>query len=289
MKRRLLLAVAFVCTLTVAFFAGNNIINALQRTTYTATYSTQVDGMTRSWEVIAPVAALPPKAPIIVMLSGIAAGVNQEAARDHLIPYASADLAELVYPAGYHQSWNAGGCFGDAAAQNIDDVAFLKALVPTVDPGHEHPIYLAGYSNGGRMAYRVACDAPRLFDAIAVAKAMPMPGCVVTQPVTILQVASLDDTAVPFKPGERGKETPPATVEVGLLRAADKCSERRVASSYPGMTLTTWNDCAAGARVQFAVYDKGGHNFPPPRPKTPGADQVVYAFFSKTAVAPLPR
>jgi polyhydroxybutyrate depolymerase len=289
MKRRLILAAAFVCTLAIAFFAGNNIINALQRTTYTATYSTQVDGMTRSWEVIAPVAALPPKAPIIVMLSGIAAGVNQEAARDHLIPYASAGLAELVYPAGYHQSWNAGGCCGDAAARNVDDVAFLKALVPRVDPGHQHPIYLAGYSNGGRMAYRMACSAPGVFDAIAVAKAMPMPGCVVTHPVTILQIAALDDTAVPFKPGDRGKEAPPATVEVGHLRAIDNCSERTVASAYPAMTLTTWNDCATGTRVEFAVYAAGGHNFPPPRPRTPGADQVVYAFFTSTAVAPLPR
>jgi polyhydroxybutyrate depolymerase len=289
MKRRLILAVAFVCTLAVAFFAGNNIINALERTTYTVTSSMQVDGMTRSWEVIAPVAALPPKAPIIVVLSGIAAGVNQELMRDHFLPYASAGQAELVYPAGYDKSWNAGGCCGDAAARSVDDVAFLKALVPRVDPGHEHPIFLVGYSNGGRMAYRMACSAPGLFDATAVAKAMPMPGCVVTQPVTILQIASLDDTAVPFAPGDRGKESPPATVEVGLLRATDKCSERIVASRYTGLTVTTWNDCATGARVQLAVWNTGGHNFPPPRPKTPSAAQVTYAFFTQTAVAPLPR
>jgi polyhydroxybutyrate depolymerase len=288
MKRRVILAVAFVCTLSVAFFAGTNILSALERKTYTATYSMKVDGMTRSWQVIAPVAALPASTPIIVVLSGIAASVSDEERRDGFLPYATAGLAELVYPVGYEKSWNAGGCCGKAAARDVNDVAFLKALVPKVDPGRAHPIYLVGYSNGGRMAYRMACSAPGLFDGTAVAKAMPDPGCVVTRPLTFLQIDALDDPAVPFQPGDKGRETPAATVEVGRLRAADKCSERPVTSPYPAMTLTTWNDCAAGTRLQFAAYDSGGHDFPAASGKTPGAADLIMAFFTKTAISPLP-
>lgn len=287
MKRRLILAVAFVCAVAVAFFAGTNILSALERKTYTATYSMQVDGMSRSWEVIAPVAALPKSAPIIVMLSGIAASVSDEVRRDGFVPYATAGLAELVYPVGYENSWNAGGCCGKAAAHDVNDVAFLRALVPRVDPGHERPIYLVGYSNGGRMAYRMACSVPDLFDGIAVAKAMPDPGCVVRRPVTILQIDALDDPAVPFQPGDKGRETPAATVEVARLRATDQCSERSVTSPFPAMTLTTWNDCTSGTRVQFAAYDTGGHGFPPIKGKTPGAAELIMAFFTKTAIAPL--
>jgi polyhydroxybutyrate depolymerase len=289
MRRSLILAVAFVCTLAVAFFAGTNILSALERKTYTATYSMQVDGMTRSWEVIAPVAALPKSAPIIVMLSGIAAPVSIEVQRDDFVPYASAGMAELVYPVAYKQSWNAGGCCGKAAAKNIDDIAFLKALVPQVDPGHEHPIYLVGYSNGGRMAYRMACSAPGLFDGTAVAKAMPDPGCVVTRPLTLLQIDAHNDPSVPFQPGDKGRETPAATVEVDRLQAADHCSERAVASPYPAMTLTTWNDCVSGTRLQFAAYDSGGHSFPFIKGKTPGAAQLIMAFFTKTPIAPVPK
>jgi polyhydroxybutyrate depolymerase len=289
MKRRLILAVAFVCTLSVAFFAGTNILSALERKTYTATYSMRVDGMTRSWEVIAPVAALPDSTPIIVVLSGIAASVSDEVRRDGFVPYATAGLAELVYPVGYEKSWNAGGCCGEAAARDVNDVAFLKALVPKVDPGHEHPIYLVGYSNGGRMAYRIACSAPGLFDGTAVAKAMPDPGCVVRRPLTFLQIDALDDPAVPFQPGDKGRETPAATVEVGRLRAADECSERSVASPYPAMSLTTWNECVAGTRLQFAAYDSGGHGFPATEGKTPGAAELIMAFFTKTPVSPLPN
>lgn len=289
MKRKLILAVAFICTVTAASFAGANILSALERQSYTVTNSTQAGGLNRSWEVIAPVAALPKKAPIIVVLAGIAAPIDNEVQRDRFIPYVNAGMAELVYPVGIGESWNAIGCCGRAASQNVDDIAFMRALVAQVDPGHEHPIYLVGYSNGGRLAYRLACDDPGIFDATAVVKAMPMPGCEVTQPLTILQIDSLDDTAVAFQPGDPGKESPDATTEVGILRGADGCALRSAVSTYPAMTFTTWDHCASGNRVGFAVWDTGGHNFPPPKGTTPGAASVIWAFFTKTAVAPLPK
>jgi poly(3-hydroxybutyrate) depolymerase len=118
---------------------------------------------------------------------------------------------------------------------------------------------------------------------------MPMPDCVVTQPLTIMQIASRDDTAVPFAPGDTGKESPPATVEVARLRAADGCRAPSVVTPHGAMTVTTWTNCASGARVGFAVWDVGGHNFPPPIGKTPGANSIIWSFFTNTALAPLPR
>lgn len=289
MKRILILTVAFVLTLGVAMFAGTNIINALGRQSYTVNYSMQVGTMTRTYEEIAPVAALPKSAPIIVVLSGIAVSVPTEVTRDLLVPYVNTGQAELIYPMGYEESWNAGGCCGYAAAAAVDDVAFLQALVAQVDPGHAHPVYVVGYSNGGRLAYRMACDYPGLFDGTAVVKAMPMPGCVVSRPLTILQIDALDDTAVPYQPGDPGKEKPAATVEVARLRAADGCSDSSAVAPHSAMTLTTWAKCASGERVGFAVWATGGHNFPPPKGNTPGAAAVIWSFFTKTPLAPIPR
>jgi polyhydroxybutyrate depolymerase len=288
-RRALILAVAFVCTLGVASFASANIISELQRQTYTATYSMKAGGMNRSYEVIGPVAALPDSAPIIVVLSGIAAPVSAEVKRDYLTPYVNTAQAELVYPVGYKMSWNAGGCCGQAAQHDVDDVAFIKALVAAVNPGHMHPVYAVGYSNGGRLAYKLACSAPGLFDGTAVVKAMPDPGCVVTRPLTILQIASLDDTAVPYAPGDKGRESPPATVEVARLRAVDGCTGSPAASTHSQMTLSTWTSCTSGARVGFAVWNSGGHGFPWPQGSTPSAAQVIWSFFTKTPVAPLPK
>ena len=260
--------------------AGGSILEATGRQSVTTTYSMKVGGTARSYKTIVPVAPLPKSAPIIVVLGGISAPVSNEITRDRLVPYAEGDLAELVYPVGIHESWNAVGCCGYAAAKHVDDIGFLKALVPRIDPGHAHPVDIVGYSNGGRMAYRMACTDPGLFDQIAIVKADPLPGCVVTDPQSVLQIAALDDYAVPYQPGDKGKETPPATVQVARLRSANKCNSDEV-SSTPGKALryTVWNDCANGTHVGFAVYSVGGHNFPPPTASQPDAAKVIWAFF----------
>jgi polyhydroxybutyrate depolymerase len=286
MGRFLMLITAFVATLSGATFAGVHIINAVERQSTNTTYSMKVGSLTRQYEVIAPTAALPESAPIVVVLSGAAATVSDEIPRDHLVPYVDADKEELVYPVSIKESWNAIGCCDGAAAENVNDVGFLEALVPRIDPGHTRPIYVVGYSNGGRLAYRMACTDPGLFDGMVAVKADPMPGCVVTKPQNVLVFSSLNDKYVPYKPGEKGLETPPATVQIARLQTDLKCSGKTTAN-HGGMTLSAWS-CADGKRLEWALYQSGGHDFPPPTASTPGANQLIYSFITKTALAPVP-
>jgi polyhydroxybutyrate depolymerase len=257
----------------------------------TKTYTVQAGGLKRSYEVIAPVKAPPSSAPIIVMLSGIYSTVAQEVSRDFLVPYANYNMAEVVYPVAYQQSWNAITCCGVAAAKNIDDLAFLKALVAKVDPGHARQIYLAGYSNGARLAFRVACDDPALFDGYASVKGGPTPGCAMRKPVNMIQLAAVNDPEVPYKPAPNGKrlsQTPMTTV-VSDLRAADKCTDTSTKAHSGNMTLSTWTACASGTRVGFAVWSTGVHSFPRPPASIPAASQVIWSFFTKSPIAPLPK
>jgi polyhydroxybutyrate depolymerase len=287
-KRFLLLATAFVVTLGVAAFAGTNIINAIERPTSTVTDSMQVGNVTRSWMTITPSAALPKSAPIIVVLSGLAATTSQEINRDRLLPYVDAGKVELVYPIAIRESWNVGTCCGAAAQLKVDDVSFLEKLVPAVDPGHARPIYFVGYSNGGRMVYDLECTDPGLFDAMAIMKADPMPGCVVTKPQNILVVSALDDPWVPFKVGEKGKETPAATVQIARLQTSLGCPATSTTATHGDMTLTSWSSCTDGKRLAWAVYTIGGHNWPPPTKHSPSGSAIIWSFFTKTALAPLP-
>lgn len=289
MRRKLILAVAFVVTIGVAMFAGTNLISALDRQTYTATYSLKAGGLNRSYKVIGPVAALPDSAPIIVVLAGINAPVHVEVKRDSMVPYAAAGLAELVYPVGYRMSWNAGGCCGKAASHHVDDIAFMKALAAAVDPGHRHPLIVVGYSNGGRLAYRMACSPSDPFDETVIVKAMPDGGCVLQRPLTILQIDSLNDPFIPYQLGDNGSESPPATVQNARLRALDGCTGASVATRHSAMTYTTWSSCRSGQRVGFAVWDSEDHSFPYQKGNTPAASQIIWAFFTKTTVAPLPQ
>ena len=294
MKRGLALAAALIViigvTIGVAVFAYERIISAIEGPTTTATYSMKIGRLTRSWEVIAPTIALPQSAPIIVVLTGKAATNSQEIRRDRLVPYVDAGKTELVYPLAIRQSWNAIGCCGAAARHKVNDLGFLKALVPRVDPGRERPIYFVGYSNGGRMAYRLACADPGLFSGMAAVKADPMPGCAIAKPENVLVVSSHDDPSIAYKPGQKGREKPSATIQVARLRSALGCAAPPTVAAYRNsVTVTTWPSCADGKRLAWGVWQSGGHDFPPPSAHAPGADQVIWSFVSKTAVAPIPH
>jgi polyhydroxybutyrate depolymerase len=286
MGRFLILITAFVATLSGATFAGIHIINAVERQSTTTTYSMKVGSLTRQYEVIAPTATLPKSAPIIVMLQGAAATTAEEIVRDQMVPYVNADEAEVVYPVAIKESWNAIGCCDGAAKENINDVGFIKALVPKLDPGHTRPIYVAGYSVGGRLAYRLACTDPTLFDGTAVVKADPMPGCVVTKPMNFIVFSSMDDKYVPFKPGEKGLETPAATVQIARLQEAMGCLGKPAQVKHAPLTVSTWS-CASGKTLQWVVSPFGGHDVTDTKDGA-SANQLIYSWITKTPMAPVP-
>jgi len=264
--------------------------------TATKTYSLMVGNVKRSYEVIAPVKPLRKTAPVIVMLAGIGSPTSSgttvvagELGRDVLVNYASSDQAEIVYPEPLYGSWNAIGCCGAAATKNVNDLAFLDALVAQVDPGHARDIGVVGYSNGARLAYRVACDNPSLFDEYAMVKGEPTPGCDLRKPVSIIEIASVNDPEVPYQPGDHGSvESLPVTTLVGELRTTEKCPANSTVVHSGEVTQTTWSGCAGGTRIALAAYSSGVHSFPRPPGSVPAASQVILAFFTKTAIAPLP-
>jgi len=269
--------------------SGTSSAKIVKVATSTKTYSMTAGGLKRSYQVIAPVGGLPKSAPVIVMLSGYGATTTSEMTRDQLVPYASSDQAEIVYPVAVQGSWNAVDCCGYAHAHNVDDMAFLEALVPAVDPGHARPVYIVGYSNGARLAYRVACTDPGLFDAYAAVKGGPSPSCMASKPVTIAQLASLDDPESAYKPGAESSRDPiAATTLVARLRETDQCTAKPVVTHQGSVTVDTWSGCADGTRLAFATWTDGKHSFPRPPASVPGAAQVIWSFFTNTPLAALP-
>jgi polyhydroxybutyrate depolymerase len=252
------------------------------------TYSMTVAGRKRSYDVIAPDRGLPSSAPVIVFLSGLGASVPEEVSRDDMAPYVTADEAELVYPVAVDESWNAIGCCGEANTHHVNDVAFLKALVAKVNPGNKRSSYVIGFSNGARLAYRIACTDPGLFDAYAMVKGVPMPGCVVRQPLTIIQIAATDDSEIPYKPGDHGLEPLPVTTEVSALRNSDQCAGSPAVTHSQDMTLSSWSGCAQGTRLALAVWPEGDHLYPRPPITKQSAAAVIWSFLTKTTLAPVP-
>src|SRR5205814_1785627 len=71
----------------------------------------------------------------------------------------------------YPTDWNAGTCCGAPFREGVDDLAFISAIISQVEGrlSVDHArVFIAGFSDGGRMAYHVACQLGSKIAAIAV-------------------------------------------------------------------------------------------------------------------------
>jgi polyhydroxybutyrate depolymerase len=248
----------------------------------------RINGLVRSFQVIRPSQPAAARLPVLVVLHGVNATIGYEELRDGFLPLVTSGQVILAYPVGYRQSWNAGTCCGEAAVQDIDDVSFLTAVVgrlgadPGVDPNR---ISLLGYSNGGKMAYRMACDRPNLFASVTVVLAIPTSPCDDGPAVPLLQVAAMDDNEIPYTPGDpprtaNGALLTPVTSEVAYWRQRDGCAAGPEQQTSGRLKIEEWSRCAKGVRVELATYSSGGHYWPAGDEDTPAAGQVVWDFVS---------
>jgi polyhydroxybutyrate depolymerase len=200
--------------------------------------------------------------------------------------------AVVVYPAGYYSSWDAGYCCGVAARAGTDDVGFLEAVIRQVlrsQPGTSaHHVFLAGYSNGGRMAYRMACQDQGAFAAVAAVEAVPVYDCFHTRPVSLLVVASTADPLVTVYNDQLAKQVNghvEMTVAdaVAQWRQLDGCQTAHTHSYQGVLSVDTWSHCRAGVRVELAVVPGGSHAWYQGAPGTPSAQQLIWHFFSGPA------
>src|SRR5690606_19317480 len=102
-------------------------------------------------------------------------------------------------------TWNAGNCCGRARDENVDDVAFLRAVVADVSRRASiasQRVYAIGMSNGAMMSYRLACEAGDVFHGImTVAGTDNTKQCQPQQPVPVLHIHASDDPLVLFDGG----------------------------------------------------------------------------------------
>jgi polyhydroxybutyrate depolymerase len=196
--------------------------------------------------------------------------------------------AVVVYPAGYDQSWNAGYCCGGAHRAGVNDVAFLRSVVRAVvatQPGTSpHDVYLVGYSNGGRMAYRMACADPGAFAGVAAVEAVAVSPCAGREAVPLIEVASTGDPllavnadAPPRHIAGHAEETVAALL--AHWRRLEGCRGGAAHAVLGAVTTAEWRSCRGGGRIELARYRGGSHAWPQGSPGTPSAQALISAFF----------
>ncbi|MFG2041558.1 alpha/beta hydrolase family esterase [Dactylosporangium sp. NPDC048998] len=246
-----------------------------------------VDGLPRSYLLARPWPAGAARLPVLVTLHGCCVTPEYEQQRGGFADVTGPAI--LVYPAGIGQSWNAGNCCGPAQAGAVDDVAFLTAVVDNVldtqpDAASDR-VFLVGYSNGGKMALRMACAAPRRFAAVASYAAVSSMPCPNPAPTSLLEIAATGDPELTIGSGGtthtlNGYLQPTVDAQVDQYRRANRCPGTPITHARGSLTTSTWLRCGTGRSVQLAVYQGGSHDWPQGDDVTPSGAQVIWAFFS---------
>ena len=258
------------------------------------TATMRVGALDRTYETFKPTKAPSGKVPVLVVLHGNGTPLWLEIERDGLLPLVSSGRAILVYPDGYLRSWNAGVCCPPAAPANVDDVGFITQVIDTVAHNKSvSAVDLAGFSNGGRMAYRMVCTDPRLVKSFVVVDAVQAVDCTPGRAVSLLQIDGTEDGIVAYD----SADTPhaigsfvelTATQQVAAWSRRDGCSGDVTSRAMGKLELLAWLHCADGTAVQFATYQGQAHGWPQGMPGTPSAADELWSFVNNPQSVPAP-
>ena len=231
--------------------------------------------------------------PLLLVLHGLFIDPAAQEASSGLDEVADQEDVALAYPAGLDGSWNAGTCCGPSGARRVDDVGFLAHvvdLVGQVRPIDRNRVYIAGFSNGGMMALRAACQRPDVFAAAAsVGGTMQVP-CSGRQPVSALLLNGQRDTTVPYAGTRYSRflHTALTPVPVAMRRLAKRsgCSATRTSSSYRHRT-TTYVGCAPGSALTLVTAPRLGHRWPTMDKDRVDGERMVWSFLSSRRRQPV--
>jgi len=237
------------------------------------------DGRNRHFRLYVP-ASLPSDdpVPLLVALHGGMGTSSQFAVNAGFDALAESNRFIVVYPDGIGhladgsglQTWNGGYCCGPAAANDVDDVGFIRSVIDRVssqfaiDPDRT---YAAGHSNGAILAYRLACELSDLIVGVGLqAGSLGVDTCSPSRPVSVFHLHGTADTNHPIAGGTgtgiAGVAFRPARSAVDALAAANHCIGSPNASVDPsnaGVVATTWASCDGSSAVKYVVVNGATH------------------------------
>ena len=265
--------------------ANPNYINPTAGTTAVSGIITW-QGLARSYTIIRPEPAND-DAPVLILMH--AHGIS---------PATMANLSEagrlahdygvwVVLPKGENGTWNE----NPSSMNSTDDVGFISSLIDTLvtqEGVDSKRIYAAGYSAGGFMAERLACQlSSKIAGFVAVAATLRNSLATAAQctPSHVMPVAFIDGTSdlvVPYN-GEPSVQS--AAAATAFWAVKNGCTATAVTTTTlpqttkDGTTVaqTSFTACPAGSAVDLYTVNGGGHTWP-------GSPYSVYtAYLGKTS------
>lgn len=227
------------------------------------------EGLARRYVLIRPQVAVA-GAPMLVLLHARDLSPERMANLTRAGRLAATEGAWVYLPAAVNGSWN------DSPSNSLgrDDVGFIAKLIDAAVRANgldARRVYAAGYSNGGFMAERLACELSSRLSGIAMVAAtlrtVQIPACALSHPMPIALFAGTSDYVVPYN-GIPGLASAPAAIAFWAQAAG--CGTARVSTLLPDLapgdgtrvTLTRYSACPTTADARLYTITGGGHTWP---------------------------
>ncbi|WP_157230757.1 alpha/beta hydrolase family esterase [Kiloniella laminariae] len=169
----------------------------------------------------------------------------------------------LVVPDGLDQSWSNVG----APSEKRDEIAFTQEILRDVRSSwrvDDKRIWASGFSQGGSMAWDVACYMGEEFTAffpVAGSFWRPHPPSCQTA-VNLRHIHGLADTVVPMKGRQIGSRWYQGDVRegIGIWQEANGCNDEVVEQMAEDLDCRIWSGCKSGKTLELCLH-QGGHSF----------------------------
>jgi len=244
--------------------------------------------------------------PVVMVLHGGSGNYQSVQGFTQMNPVSNQNDFLAVYPQGIGvappgYSW-ADGRNTSADQAGIDDVGFISKLVDslTVDYNIDTArVYVCGFSNGGFMTQRLACEIPHLFAAVGgLGCSMDIDlieSCSPGQAVPMAYFAGTSDPEVPYAGGAMNNPvvTPVVAVDTAVQFWVDNnnCQTAEPLVNIPNtvesdnstVEFYKYSDCDCNAEVHFYKILNGGHTWPgvpiPQFPLLGNTNEDIHASF----------
>jgi polyhydroxybutyrate depolymerase len=153
----------------------------------------------------------------------------------------------VAYPDGVIKTWNAGNC---CSTLGTDDVTFISGMIDSISTRYnidKSRVWVLGWSAGGMMAYRAACEISEKVTAIAVGGGtFAAYSCKPTKPVSVIEIHGTADQTLSIDGTIWGP---------GPLASAAKYAGHAGCSAASSSTWT----CPNGSQIQVKIESGSAH------------------------------
>lgn len=226
------------------------------------------------------------KQPVVIALHGGGSNwkkMNKGTTKDTLNKAVNNYQMLLIFPEGKNQHWNDGRNENIQGDEKLDDVEFISQLIDKTIREYNvdaDKVYIAGMSNGGFMAIRLAIEIPNKISAVAAVSAQlgdNIKHLKAKSPVSFMLINGTKDPIVPYYGGEMKMFK--FSKNLGLVLSTKKTINYFVYNNHCNktpsesfqnkrkfdqttVTYSYYSQCDENTQIKLVTINSGGHTWP---------------------------